>query len=248
MQAYIGGVLPLSTDHWINNICTVVSFSGCDFRCPYCDTPDLLEARQETLTNLKDVQRTIQENAAVINGVFLTGGEPCLQRQALVELCVFAKRKNLKVGIDTNGSKPEVLASILKQGLADYICLDAKAPIEEEIFNRVTCAGTFFKTSGSVAQDFARTLGLIRKYQDNVLLDVKTTVVPGLMYKKEDVLQIAEKVSALSCTWILKAFSSNKKVLNQKYQNINSPSQSFLDNLKGNCLRRYPDLPVRIEM
>ena len=36
-----------------------------------------------------------------------------------------------EVKLDTNGSKPEVLRALLKEGLLDYVAMDVKAPLEK---------------------------------------------------------------------------------------------------------------------
>ena len=35
-------------------------FSGCDFNCPYCNTPSLLKFDEKYLTNIRDVKNHIE--------------------------------------------------------------------------------------------------------------------------------------------------------------------------------------------
>ena len=62
MQAYIKAVEPVHVD-WTKNICLKIFFAGCDFKCPVCNTPHLIESREEFLVDLKEVKKEIELNS-----------------------------------------------------------------------------------------------------------------------------------------------------------------------------------------
>ncbi|MFW6311875.1 MAG: radical SAM protein, partial [Nanoarchaeota archaeon] len=129
-----------------------VFFTGCDFNCQYCNVKFLLKFSQERLIDIKDLKKEIEKHVGVKKKIVFTGGEPCLQRQALLNLCRFSKKLGLKVIIDTNGSKPDSLKSILMSDLVDEVRMDLKCAFDESKFEKVTKASTFFINSSQILE------------------------------------------------------------------------------------------------
>lgn len=92
------------------------------------------------------------------------------------------------------------------------------------------------------------TLFLIKNYAENIEFEIRTTIVPGLIYRKEDILKIAETIKKLDCTWVLQQFRPDQgDVLDERFTKINSPSKDFLDQLKEAVLKNYPNLRVEVK-
>ncbi len=247
MQAYVGGIVPLSTVDWSANVCTVIFFSGCDFKCCYCYNKNFIDFKEEFLKDLNDIKKEITKNSGFIDAVLFSGGEACLQRQALLTLARFTKKLGLKVGIETNGSKPYSIRSLINENLLDFIALDIKAPFKKEIFERVTQSGTFFKRPEDVIKDIKQTLKILKRNQDKIQIELRTTVVPGVIFRKQDILEIAEEINGLNCRWVLQPFISNKGTLDLKMNSIESPTKKFLENLKKECQKKYSKLRIDIK-
>ena len=101
--------------------------SGCNLACRYCHNPDLLRRHQQGLSwaRLETACERFREDwteAAVI-----TGGEPTLARD-LPELIAFFRDQGWSVKLDTNGSRPDVLAACLAD--VDYVAMDVKAGLD----------------------------------------------------------------------------------------------------------------------
>lgn len=246
MQAYIRSIEPVSVE-WTKNICLKIFFAGCDFKCPYCNTPELLETKEAFIKELKDVKKEISLNSGFAEAVIFTGGEPCLQRPQLVELAKFCKNNKLKTGLETNASKPEVLYSLLKNSLIDFISIDLKSPLREDIFEKVTKSGTFFITTNQLMQNIKAGIEMLYNYKDKVDIEVKTLIVPSLLFKKEDIVEIASLVDYLDARWILQRFNNEQDLVDKNFRHINPPSISFLEDLKESCLRKYPQLRIEIK-
>lgn len=248
MQAYIGGIVPLSAAGWPTNACIAIFFSGCDFRCGYCKNKEFIGFNDELLKDLKDIKKEILKNSGFIDAVIFSGGEPCLQRQALLALARFSKKQGLKVGIETNGSKPYSIKSLINENLLDFIALDIKAPLKKEIFEKVTKSKTFFRATEDVIESIKQTLDVLKENQDKIQIEIRTTIVPGIIFRKEDVLEIAKDIHELNCRWVLQPFKSDKGTLDQKISNIKSPTKKFLDNLKKVCQKKYSNLRMNIRV
>ncbi len=182
----------------------------------------------------------------MIESVIFSGGEPCLQRMALITLAKHFKSKELKVGIDTNGSKPNVIRELLSLELLDFISLDIKSPFSNDVFSRVTNSKTFFTKTEEIMDGIKETINVLRKYHENVELEIKTVIVPSLVYKKEDLLEIARLIDGLNCIWVLQQFENEKELVDKNMENIQPASEKFLENLKEFCLKEYPGLRVKI--
>ena len=68
----------------------------------------------------------IASSAPFISGIVISGGEPTLQRDAVIALAGYAKTLGLKVGIQTNGLFPDTLDSLIRERLVDRVAIDYK--------------------------------------------------------------------------------------------------------------------------
>ncbi|MBQ8140770.1 MAG: anaerobic ribonucleoside-triphosphate reductase activating protein [Clostridia bacterium] len=110
--------------------CTVFT-GGCNFRCPFCHNASLVISpdRDEQISE-DEFFSFLEKRRSILDGVCVTGGEPLLQK----DIESFMKRikdMGYLVKLDTNGSFPERLKSILDQGLADYVAMDIKSSEEK---------------------------------------------------------------------------------------------------------------------
>ena len=108
----------------------------------------------------------------------------------------------------------------------DFIALDIKAPFKKEIFEKVTQSGTFFKRPEDILKDIKQTIGILKKNQDKIQIELRTTVVPGLIFRKNDILEIAKEINGLNCRWTLQQFISGKGTLDPTLGNIESPTKN----------------------
>jgi len=245
MQAYIGNITPIATVDFPNKISLVVFFAGCDFRCCYCYNANILDFKQEFLIDLKNVRKEIENNKNFVDAVVFSGGEPTLQPSVLTNLLRFSKKIGLKTAIETNGSKPLVIKRLAED--IDYISLDIKAPFEEKVFERVTKSKTFFKSSKDVMDNIRKTIDILKDFKG--MIEVRTTIVPSLVYRKEDVLEIAKEVKDLNCVFVLQQFRNDLgKLVNKNLANITPPTENFLETLRESCLKAYPHMRIRVRV
>jgi len=97
---------------------------GCNFRCPYCQNAGLvLCPEKEPTISKEEVLAFLKKRRGLLDGVCITGGEPTLYPE-LPELISEIRALGYLVKLDTNGSHPEMLKSLYKQGLLDYVAMD----------------------------------------------------------------------------------------------------------------------------
>lgn len=228
--------IPMSIEHWPGKISFVVLFSGSDFRCGFYN-PDYIEFKKEYNINIRDLKKEMEKNLNFIDVVTFAGGDPCLQKPSLTELARFARKLNLKISMHTNGTKPLCLRNILKNKLVDYLIFNLNSPFEEKIFEKVTKSSTFFRQTKEIISDIRQSLDLLKGA--NINIEIRTKIVPGLIYRKEDILAIADEIKDIDCTWVLEQFKPEENLVDKKLENISPPTLKFLDNLREAILNKY---------
>lgn len=98
--------------------------SGCNFRCGFCHNARLMGRRREGLSWDHLESRCRRWADDWVDGAIVTGGEPTLAAD-LPDLLAFLRRFGFAIKLDTNGSRPDVLARCLP--LVDYVAMDVKA-------------------------------------------------------------------------------------------------------------------------
>lgn len=84
----------------------VLFLKGCPLRCLYCHNPDTWTSENAIYLEATDViERVLKyKNYYKNGGLTISGGEPLLQIDFLIELCKLAKEKGIHTAIDTSGS------------------------------------------------------------------------------------------------------------------------------------------------
>ncbi len=104
--------------------CTVF-LGGCDFRCPFCHNYELAVGSAPAIMNDWDVLDFLKKRRGLLDGVAITGGEPCL-RPDLPDFMRRIRDMGFSVKLDTNGAHPGMLRRVLDAELADYVAMDIK--------------------------------------------------------------------------------------------------------------------------
>ena len=109
---------------WPGRLATTLFVSGCRYRCAYCHNRDLLTPTEDPV-DWSEVSAYLQRRRNWIDGVVVTGGEPT-DDPDLLTLLEALRATGVEVKLDTNGSRPDVLAEVLSRGLVDHIAMDVK--------------------------------------------------------------------------------------------------------------------------
>ncbi len=83
----------------------VVFMQGCPLRCAYCHNPDTWEIGTGRETTPDEILRDYKKNEAFYlrGGLTITGGEPLLQLDFIIDLFKKAKKSGIHTCIDTSG-------------------------------------------------------------------------------------------------------------------------------------------------
>ena len=154
----------------------VIFCQGCPMRCKYCHNPDTWEIGKGMRMSPEELIAEYMRNKAFYSrgGITVTGGEPLLQIDFLLELFALAKEKGIHTCIDTSGATYREGESAYNQKLdhlmamTDLVMLDIKH-IDEAAHRELTG----MPNEGILA--FAKYLE-----RKNVPLWIRHVVVPGI--------------------------------------------------------------------
>uniref|UniRef100_UPI0038CC18AA anaerobic ribonucleoside-triphosphate reductase activating protein n=1 Tax=Anaeromyxobacter terrae TaxID=2925406 RepID=UPI0038CC18AA len=122
----IAAVRPCSFVDWPGRLAAVVFTQGCNLACRYCHNPALVPARAARRVAEGEVIELLEARRGRLDGVVVTGGEPTLHA-GLAAFLSRVKARGFAVKLDTNGTRPEVVAALLMAGLVDHLAVDLKA-------------------------------------------------------------------------------------------------------------------------
>ncbi|MDR1217976.1 MAG: anaerobic ribonucleoside-triphosphate reductase activating protein [Treponema sp.] len=188
-------------------IASVLFFTGCNMRCPWCHNRELVlpeptsarDADPEELVRLDQALAHIGKRRNVLGGVVLSGGEPSLYRD-LPALIWRIKEMELAVKLDTNGMNPGMLEKLFqtKETAPDYIALDLKlAPLrygEMALDVRMSARTLVSADSLRKSAELIRNSGIAHEY--------RTLALPTITEK--DIAALAELTD--DAPWYVRAF------------------------------------------
>ena len=127
----INGLQKLSLLDYPGRLAATVFTGGCNLRCPFChNAPLVLRPNEGERISEKEVLSFLEKRRGILDGVCITGGEPLLQEE-LADFIVKVRELGFLVKLDTNGTFPERLSSLIRRGLVDYVAMDIKNSFEK---------------------------------------------------------------------------------------------------------------------
>ncbi|MDD5504567.1 MAG: anaerobic ribonucleoside-triphosphate reductase activating protein [Candidatus Omnitrophica bacterium] len=184
-QALIKGFQESTLTDWDGNIACIIFLGRCNFRCGFCHSKMLVDGFDDIDTiPFERIAEYLSKKSGWIDGVVITGGEPCLHQQALIDLINQIKELRFPVKLDTNGSNPVLLEKIIKNGLIEYVAMDIKAPLRGKEYSRAVNVNVNIDDI-ILSKDIIINSGLEHEF--------RTTVVPGII-DKNNILDIAREI------------------------------------------------------
>jgi pyruvate formate lyase activating enzyme len=184
------------------------------------------------------------ERKDFIDGLVITGGEPCLYDD-LPEFIQQFKELGFLVKLDTNGTNPEMLKQLIEnspaappanitaaqpatakltgaQPLVDYIAMDIKAPLDEEKYRR---AVGLIETKFDLEQIKQSVALLLSQSAGSINYEFRLTVVPGLI-NETDIEEIGRQLKGAK-KFVLQQFVP-QNCLAEEYSKIKPYEKNIL--------------------
>lgn len=166
----------------------VLFLQGCSLKCKYCHNRDTWDIKGGEFKSLDEIFENILRYKNYIfpnGGVTVTGGEPLLQYEFLIELFKRLKKEKIHTCIDTSGMV--VLNDKIKEliDLTDLFLLDIKHIDPEKCKELVGM-------SNKRELEFARYLS-----ENNKHMWIRQVLVPGYTDGEQDLLKLKDFIASL---------------------------------------------------
>jgi pyruvate formate lyase activating enzyme len=230
------GIEGSSTIDYPGKVAAVIYLCGCPYRCPWCQNAELVvgKGRCKNIT-VEGIIAQLKKNF-IAQAVCITGGEPLMQKETIRLLTKIKDETDFLLKIDTNSHFPERLKEALPY--LDFITTDIKAPLDERYGRVVGLPEKWEKIVANVS----KSLDIMKTSIKNK--EARTTIVPGLIDRKEDITEIAEIVRKNKFTqYTLQQFRA-EKTLDPAYMEVVSPSLTLMRELGRAAKEHLPDTKV----
>lgn len=217
----IGGLQKFTLLDYPGEVAAIIFTQGCNFRCGFCYNPMLVEPagadklkyplsggeqKGHQLLEEGDLFAFLEKRFGKLSGVVITGGEPTIQPD-LPDFLKKIKQIGYRIKLDTNGTNPVMLETLLPAGLVDYIAMDIKTSPEK-----------YDKLAGKKVN-----LENIRKSAKIIISsglphEFRTTVVSGWV-DKEDMVKIGQMIQGAD-NWYLQAFKPDAELVDDAFRKI----------------------------
>lgn len=166
----------------------VIFMQGCPLRCQYCHNPDTWKINEGKEIEIENLMKQIKKVAPYMQfsggGVTLSGGEPTLQKEFVIELLKRCREEGIHTAIDTSGFvKLEDAKEILKY--TDLVLLDIKHISVDK-----------HKSITGVSNELTLQLA---KYLDTEKIPfwIRYVLIPGLTDSQEDLIKLKEFIDTI---------------------------------------------------
>lgn len=210
---YVGGSV-ISSVEFHGNMSLVLFMSGCPLTCRYCHNVELLDDKTEK--SFDEIRHEIDSSADFLDAVVISGGEPLMQIDALIEIFTYVRQIGLKTKLDTSGIYPDRIKKLLDLKLLDFVSLDVKTTFSK--YRKVTGSNVGFQVKKSME---------LINADENVHLEIRTTYVPTL-HTKKDIINLVDEIEADIYT--IQQFR-NKNVLDPALETVDVPNPHDLADL-----------------
>ncbi|AKB84374.1 anaerobic ribonucleoside-triphosphate reductase activating protein [Methanococcoides methylutens] len=193
MKVNFGEIIPISTVDWHGKASVVLFLRNCPYRCPYCQNYEILTGSD--MLEAKELEAKIDSSSLFVSSVVFSGGEPLVQKKAVMHLAAYAKKKKLLVGIHTNGYYPEVVEELIDGSLVDKFFIDVKAPLDDpDMYGKAIGYGDdpVVPDPSEVVEKVNRTIAIVtdRKME----YELRTTAIRGFVGDPDDIAAIASSI------------------------------------------------------
>ncbi len=193
-----------------------IRFAGCNLMCRFCDTPaarenSIEEVKEYSLDQLMASIRSLWDGC---HSVSLTGGEPLLQKDFIIELLPLLRRKNMLSYLETNGTLPHALEAVIPW--IDIVSMDIKLPTSTDMPALWEEHRSFLKIAAQ------------REVQVKVVITAKTS--------KDDICKAIDIVASIdnTITFILQpdSLDMDTETVNQNCHRFKDISASVLKDVR----------------
>ncbi|HUU29487.1 MAG TPA: anaerobic ribonucleoside-triphosphate reductase activating protein [archaeon] len=211
-------------------LCRLMFISGCNMQCIFCHNNDLIKPQKPTIKWDKLKSILLASRGNWVNAVCISGGEPTFHPE-LKDLIHWLKDLGFQVKLDTNGTRPEVLAEVLPY--VDYAAMDYKAPLEA--YREIT------EKPDLDVQCITESVKLIKDWDGEY--EFRTTVIDGF-HREEDMLAICREIGG-GRRYVIQAYVPLQGVIPRKGLPTRRTPMELLRRFHELCKDHFKDTILR---
>ncbi len=183
-------------------IASTIFTGGCNFRCPYCHNRDLVFPPKDVFSySNEEIFEHLKSKRKVLDGVCITGGEPTLHKD-LPEFIKQIKDLGLLVKLDSNGTNPKMISSLIDDGLIDFVAMDIKH--SKEKYNSIACMPNYDIAPIEASVELLK--------EDKIDYEFRTTIMKEC-HSAEDMLSIGKWLEGAKA-YYLQSYKESEQVIN----------------------------------
>ncbi|MDR2807100.1 MAG: anaerobic ribonucleoside-triphosphate reductase activating protein [Puniceicoccales bacterium] len=227
---HIGGIQRFSSIDFPGNLAAVIFTVGCNFRCPFCHNPKLVCGNVDPIAEAY-VLEFLTTRTRQLEGVVISGGEPTLQ-QDLFQFIEKVRTLGFSIKLDTNGTHPETLETLLAYQMLDYVAVDIKHVMSRYAF----AAGV----ASPMIEKIQNTIDLL--LNSPVAHEFRTTVIRDF-HTLEDVVAISKQIRGAQ-RYVLQEFIP-KTTLDAKFAEKLPFEKSLLETIIPEVKKNVQQFEIR---
>ena len=226
----LAGWLKNSFIDFPRTVSTVLFFSGCNLRCPYCHNCSLIISPDDMSLRSDEIGKFLEKRKKVIEGVVFSGGEPTLHPN-IKEIINEVKKIGYSTKLDTNGLLPDMI----EEFSADYLALDIKT--DPKLYTEYLKA-----PYNNVESRLRKSLSLVRKMGDKA--EVRITIVPKII-TRNIVIGLRDLLEGVSTVYLQPVDFKSEILIPSFFKDVNPYTteeikefQEILKPVVGACIVR----------
>jgi len=235
----IAGLQKTTLIDYPGKIACVVFLAGCNFRCPWCYSSELvlpIKIAKHPRLSEKEFFDFLRQRQGLLEGVVICGGEPTVNRE-LPQFTEKIKALGFSVKLDTNGSNPKMLKDLVDAKLIDYVAMDIKGPAgpnfqfplpaPRRVLSNFQSTYEKIMNEGVKIKDIQKSVEFLKS--GKLDFEFRTTCVPGV-HKKEDFLEIAKWIGGKNVKYYLQDFRA-EKTIDPEFEKVKPFGKEFLEDI-----------------
>lgn len=217
--------------------CVTINLSGCPLRCGWCNVPKLVIPEQGTFDE-QDYSSLVQIiNSMNTEALYLSGAEPLMQGNALLELCS-ALDKKIQVRVETSGFYPEELKALFPY--VSYVSLDVKTALQAKDYAKIT---GYTQDPEVLLSKVLRSLAFLESAGPMIFKEIRTTIIPTV----NDLPEVMENIiseSGFADKFTLQQFDPST-TLSFSYKKLPKTSKQALSDLAFIAKKKNNNIWIR---
>ena len=233
----IKGFNKFSLIEYPGKISAVIFLSRCNFRCPFCQNPDLvLNYKGLPSINPEEIINYLSLNKKWVDALSITGGEPTLHKD-LPDFIKEIKKRGFLVELETNGTNPRMMKELIKKHLINYVTLDVKGPL---IWDKYREASGINAKKNNLFEKVKESIKIL--LNSKIDYEFRTTVVPTIL-SEEDIITLATQIKGAK-KYVLQQFVP-QKTLNKDYEKVKPYSKEELKKIEEKISHYFLNCQIR---